>query len=246
MAFAFLSFKSQQYQKSTEVAKTGDLLFSTTPKEAEKDYEKNAEMKYFKEEILPKYSSTDSKFSVDSIKDIFVFTYKDKNHSTAYLIEIDKQKQLEYYLITNYYQKKLEHPMTSSSGDDAVCNLDSFKTIGNEGNFGRDLLDKAGYIILTGSNCQAYGGGSFVSVYSLSDGKKIPLQGSINISHTIWNGITKHGNAQGRLVGVYGINQPQIIIKFGGFEHTDYLLEVSIFAFFDLQTGKLLRTIEFK
>jgi len=253
-ASILFNLQSQKYQTLIENIEKENLLTATSTQKTDENYEQKAERDYFIEEILPKYPSITEVLSVDSIQEIFAFTYKDENYSLSWLVETEtykeNQPQLEYYLVTPYYQKKLEHPMTNAAGNDAPCTLDSFKTIGNEDSrsLRRDLQDKAGYMVLTGSDCQySYGGGNFVSVYSLSDGKKIPLQDNSDVGYTQWPRVTKYGNAQGRLMGVYGVLNPQIIVKFGGFDSAaTYPEEIYALAFFDLQTGKLLRTTEFK
>ena len=44
-----------------------------------------------------------------------------------------------------------------------------YKIVRNESGLNRNLIDKVGYIVLSGK-CETYGGGRFVSAYKLSTG----------------------------------------------------------------------------
>ncbi len=211
----------------------------------EKDLIREKEINYFVENILPQYPQLEN-ISTNSIINIYTFGLKGlENQSSGWLIETDNNN-LSYYLISNLVQKKLMDVMVPYVGENAVCTITQVITAGNERNLSRDLLDKDGYIIIAGEDCETYGGGNSVSVYSLSTGEKIKITGNFNVAGTTWNGTTSSGTATGKLIGVYGVNNPQIVVSYGDDSWKGTVEEVRQIAFFDLQTGKLIRVENFK
>ncbi|MBD3250504.1 MAG: hypothetical protein GF381_02975 [Candidatus Pacebacteria bacterium] len=206
----------------------------------EKDI-KNRRLNYFVEDILPKYPDLESEIRNHEITKVFSFISKDNSRS-IWLIETKNQSSLNHYLINSKLVKKLDHSISSSSSDDARCNLVDVETIGDEQNLQRELQEPQGYLVLSSINCSAYGGGDFVSIYSLASGKKIKMVGNnFKISGSSWHGISDTGNALGRLRGIYGIDKPMVVVDYGSFESAaNELEEVILTAYFDLQTGKLI------
>jgi len=87
---------------------------------------------------------------------------------------------------------------------------------------------------------------AFVPAYNLQTGDKIKLQGDFTATEASWKGVSKTGNALGRLRGTYGVNNPTVVVEYGSFENAvNKVEEVRSAAYFDLQTGKLKQLIKF-
>jgi hypothetical protein len=202
---------------------------------------------YFVSDILPLYPQLSDDFTPESILKVKSFYLKGQQQQGWILSSESSQGQTEIYLITPGVQKKLDQPMTDWSGNDAVCNLNDIVFVGNESSLSRDLADKFGYGILSGSECEAYGGGQFTSIYALSTGEKVKFSGNIPLTSPNRSGVSSVGNAQGKLQAVYGVNTPTVVVEFGTFEGAITSLEtVDKTAFFDLQTGRLKQVVEYK
>ena len=110
-----------------------------------------------------------------------------------------------------------------------------------------DKSKTEGYLIVSVQDCQTYGGGESVSIFSLDDGHKISFTGQPYTGQHIREGrrdakYIYFGNAEGRLRGVYGLKNPEVIVDFGGSSTESLEGSASFTAHFDLQTGRLLKT----
>lgn len=207
---------------------------------------KEREINYFVENILPQYPHLKS-VSTDLILNIYTYTLKGlEDQSSGWLVETADNGSRSYYLVSSLVQKKLEDVMVPYVGESAVCTLTQVVTTGNEKRLNRNLSDKNGYIVIAGENCETYGGGNSVSIFSLSTGEKIKLTGNFNVRGTTWKGTTFSGTATGKLIGIFGVNNPQIVVSYGDDSWEGSVEEVRQIAFFDLQTGKLIRVQNFE
>lgn len=230
-------------QKQTAV--NAGPVTSPGPEKTAEEIEQERRLEYFLEENinvnnnnLAHYPTFKNQVNIENIKRVFNLKLKE---SAGWLVEVEKTPDyLTYYLLTPSVEKELEHSMSSNYQDDNnFCTLKKVETVGNEESLNRNLEDKNGYLILTGS-CETYGNGSFVSVYKLTTGEKVKLAG---VSTTA---ITPSGNTRGRLKGVYGVFNPTLVVEYGGFENAgSKLQEIDSLGFFDLQTGNLKQSIEF-
>lgn len=210
-------------------------------------------LNYFLRDNLSEFPKFQAQVSPDRIKRIFPVSLKkvSEKGNQGWLVEVEKEKSRypnSYYLLTPVLEQELKDVMSTVSEDtDATCILDKVQEVGNEGGLGRDLQEKGGYIILSGSKCFGYGAVNFgfVSIYSIATGEKIKIQGDFSVPGTVWKGVSPSGNALGILRGVYGINNPVLIIEYGQFESAVNKVEqVSIVAYFDLQSGKLKQLVK--
>ncbi len=210
-------------------------------------------LEYFISDYLPQYPKFQAEVKPESIKRVFPLTLKkiSENQGRGWLVEVEKDsKIISHYLLTPILEKELADSMSCVSQDEnPPIELEKVETVGNEGGLGRDLQEKSGYLILSGTKNSCYGGADsgFVSVYNLRTGEKIKLQGDFTVPGTIWKGVSKTGNALGIIRGVYGINQPTIVVEYGLFKGAaNKVEEVGIIAYFDLQTGRLKQLIKFE
>ncbi len=235
-----LAFQSSQLQTKVPNMK------EENSRSTEEDFIKEKETNYFVENILPQYPQLEN-ISTNSILNIYTFGLKGlEGQSSGWLIETDHNNDRSYYLVSSLVQKKLTDVMVPYSGENSVCTITQVVTTGNESGLVRALLDKNGYIVISGENCKTYGGGNSISTYSLSTGEKIKITGNFNVTGTTWNGTTSSGTATGKLIGIYGINNPQLVVSYGDDSWKGTVEEVRQIAFFDLQTGKLIRVENFK
>lgn len=212
----------------------------------EKDILKEKEISYFVKDILPQYPQFEN-ISANSILNLRTYHLKGlENQSSGWFIETENNETKSYYLVSNLVQKKLLNVMVPYVGESAQCELTKVVTTGNENELNRDLLDKNGYIVIAGENCEAYGGGNSVSIFSLTTGEKVKLTGNFSVTGTSWKGTTSLGTATGKLIGVYGVNNPQIVVSYGGDSWKGAVEEIRQIALFDLQTGKLIRVENFE
>lgn len=217
-----------------------------TPELSNADFIKAKEISYVTEHVLPLYPQL-AEITDSSIVNVHAYSLHNvENESAGWLIETNGNDGNSYYLVSSVVQKELEDVMVPYAGENAPCTLTKVITTGNERGLGRRLLDKYGYIVIAGENCETYAGGSSVSVYSLSTGEKIKLTGDFDVAGTTWKGTTARGTATGNLVGVYGVTNPVIVVSYGDRSWKDTVEEVRQMAFFNLQTGKLIRVETFK
>lgn len=218
------------------------------------DLRSNESLTYFLEKIYSKFPIFQSLVAKENIKRVFQFPLSlenDKNALGGYLVEVQEknnpQNHTSFYLVTEQIQKELIDPMSSYADANGIgCALIDYQIIGNE-KLGRKLLDKNGYLILSGK-CETYGGGRFISVYRISNAEKIMLRGNIEIGGTMYKGMSETGNALGGVRGIYGVNNPTLVIEFGNDDASAAtpLERLSSIGFFDLQTGKLNYIENFK
>jgi hypothetical protein len=173
----------------------------------------------------------------------------DENFSgigSGWVIEIEKEENLfTYYLLTKNLQQELTNVMSGNADDKGTyCKVEKIQQVGNEASLGRILTDKNGYLVLTGG-CLGYGGGNFVSIFKITTGEKIAMKGNFTQKGSNYEGVSPSGSALGKLRGVYGINNPTIIVEYG-YSAVDPIEEVNQLAFFDLQTGQLNQLIKFQ
>ena len=135
--------------------------------------------------------------------------------------------------------------MVPYGGYKATCTISEVITAGNERSLQRDLLDTNGYIVIAGENCRSYEGGNSVSIYSLTTGEKVKMLGNFTVAGTTWKGTTGSGTATGKVIGIYGVNNPQLVVSYGDNSWRGTVEEVRHIAFFDLQTGKLIKVEDF-
>ncbi len=214
--------------------------------ENEELIEKTRQIDYFVQNTLYQYPIL-QEISTNSIVNIYSFDVKVReeleNLSYWRLVETYDNGNQSFYLVSKQIQKKLVDVMVPNDGENSPCTTTKVITTGNEGGLNRELNDKYGYIIIAGEECHTRGGSDSISVYALSTGEKINITGNFNVAGS--NITTSSGTATGKLMGVYGINNPQIVVSYGvGSKGT--VQEIDHIAFFDLQTGKLIRVQSFK
>jgi len=228
-------------------------LPSIKPTPSVLDYSNNKS--YFLSKIYTKFPNFQAQMPESTIKRVFQFPISleiDKKAMGGYLVEaennVNTQSSFSFHLITSDVQKELVNPMSSYADKNGIgCFLTDYKIVGNESGLNRSLSDKVGYIVLSGK-CETYGGGRFVSIYKLSTGEKILLQGNINIGGTMYEGISETGNALGGVRGVFGVNNPTVVIEFGNDDASaaTSLERLSSIGFFDIQTGNLIQVANFR
>ncbi|MBI3981016.1 hypothetical protein HY345_03370 [Candidatus Microgenomates bacterium] len=267
------SRKQSNYQSSARITQpvvsyTNEAItiqpikYSPTPRlsEKEREIEKRTES-FLTEDInldnnnLAHFPEFKEKFPKEKIKDAFNIKLKEATNTSKYIPQsgwiIEVETMSEYnsvFLLSKTQQIELINAMSSNSKDaNDFCDLRNVQTVGTQF-YGPvlNLQDKNGYVILY-SECRGYGGGESVSVYGLTDGKKIKLTGDFLQRRNQLPAVTKSGNAMGRLRGIYGIEKPTMIVEVGGFESAGSDLEyLSSIAFFDMQTGSLKQLIPFQ
>ncbi len=208
-------------------------------------------MEYFISDIYPLFPEISSQVSSENITRVVPFTLKNDQleDSRAWLLEVKAEQGInDYYVLSSLTQTKLDSPATGAGGDIAECSLEDVVFVGNERGLGRKLKETEGYIILGSQHCLTYGSGDSVSVFSINTGKKIPFKGTFKIPNTSnYQGVTALGNAQGRLRGVFGVNNPVVVVEYGNFgSAANSVEELSLVAYFDLQSGALQQVIRFK
>jgi len=214
----------------------------------------NNNLKHFIASIYLKFPDFQKLVDSKNITRVFQFQIKEEYNTRGmggFLVEveriIDSNKTYSFYLVTSKFQKELINPMSAYADNAGVfCLLNDYLLSGGEVSLGRNLIDKNGYIILSGK-CGGYGSGRFVSVYKISTGEKILLKGNVELSGTIYKGISETGNALGGVRGVFGVNNPTIVVEFGNDDESAATLpeRLSNIGFFDLQTGNLKQLVNF-
>ena len=213
---------------------------------------------YFISDILPKYPEFQKTINSKDIKRVSPLSLKGDNPEAPpyknWLVEIKTSiskygDNYNYYLVTPEIQKQLIDPLSSmNEGSVTNCMVEHIYTPGSERNLGRDLLDKKGYLVLSGV-CDPRFSGNSVSVYKLSDAEKVKLEdtGSLIKSYpTYFPTKDKKGNTLGRVRGVYGVNKPILVVDYGYFKDAiNKIEEVQDTAYFDLQTGQLKQVVKF-
>ena len=211
-------------------------------------------LNYFISKIYPKFPYFQKSVDSKNISRVFQFQIKEEYNTRGmggFLVEVEKiidlNKSYLFYLVTSKIQKELINPMSGyadKSGKD--CLLKDYQLSGGDDGLVRNLNDKNGYIILSGT-CGGYGGGRFVSVYKISTGEKIPLKGNINLTGFSMNGVTETGNALGGVRGIFGVNNPLLVVEFGSDDESAATPpeRLSNIGFFDLQTGHLKQLVHF-
>jgi len=230
---------------------SGSTLIKPTPSKL--DYSNNKS--YFLSNIYTKFPNFQTQVREGTIKRVFQFPISIENDKKAmggYLVEaennINTHGSFSFYLVTSKVQKELVNSMSSYADKDGIgCFLTDYKIVGNESGLNRSLADKVGYMILSGK-CETYGGGRFVSIYKLSTGEKIILKGNIDIGGTMYKGMSETGNALGGVRGVFGVNNPTLVIEFGSDDASaaTSLERLSSIGFFDIQAGNLMQVANFK
>lgn len=213
---------------------------------SEEEMVQQKQMSYFVDDILPQYNNL-LNIPTDSISYVKAYPLKGlENQSTGWIVETTDNNRQSYYLVSELLQTKLDAVMVPYAGQVAPCTLSKVITTGNEPGLGRQLIHESGYIVIAGENCLGYGGGNSIAVYTLDTGEKINLTGDFTVAGTTWKGTTSSGTATGKLIGVYGINSPQLVVSYGDDSWDGTVEEVRQIAFFDLQTGKLTGVQNFK
>ncbi len=243
-------YASRKTENAAQVLQQ-DILNTETEESRKKNIEQD-KIDYFLSAQLSYYPQFQNQVKPETIKRVFFLPFEkndeDKTEKSAWLVEVEKEPKItSHYLLTPLIEKELVDSMSCVSQEEnplIEIELEKVQTVGN----GRTLQEKNGYVILSGRKNNCYGGATsgFVSVYSLGTGEKIKLQGDFMVGN-YWKGVSKVGNALGILKGIYGFNQPTIVIEYGSFEFAgDKLGEVDIVAYFDLQTGNLKQLIRFE
>lgn len=179
---------------------------------------KTGEVAYFLSDWIDHYPKFKALLGTGKVTNAFLFGYK-KTLGHGWIIETNTNEKRRVFLLTPDLEKELTGPMSSNVEDDGSswCTLNDVKVVGNENGLGRDLNDKNGYVVLNGT-CNGYGGGNFVSIFKVTSGDKIRLQGSFGLFGTAYNAMSASGNALGRVRGIYGVTNPVLIVEFGSFE----------------------------
>lgn len=214
----------------------------------------NNNLKYFVTSIYPKFPDLQKLVNSKDISRVFQFQLKEEYNTRGmggFLVEVEKiidsNKSHLFYLVTSKVQKELINPMSAYADKSGIfCSLNDYQLSGGEVSLGRNLIDKNGYIILSGK-CGGYGSGRYVSVYKVSTGEKILLKGNVELSGTIYQGISETGNALGGVRGIFGVNNPTLVIEFGSDDESAATSpeRLSNIGFFDLQTGNLKQLVHF-
>ena len=219
--------------------------------ETAEEKEKRGMLEYFLSDYLQQYPKFQTEVNPKMIKRVFPITLKkiSANQGRGWLVEVEKEpKTISHYLLTPILEKELVNTMSCRSQDEnPPIELEKVEAVGNEVGLGRDLQEKSGYLILSGTKNSCYGGANsgFISVYKIRTGEKIKLQGDFTFPST-WKGVSRTGNALGILRGIYGINQPTIVVEYGYFASVaEKVEEISLIAYFDLQTGELKQLVSF-
>ncbi len=197
---------------------------------------------YFMANIYPKYPDLQKQIDVKNIKRIFKFKLGGEIRGDGgFLMEVEKtvnsEKSYSFYIVTATVQKELLNRMSAYADPDGVfCSLNNLLT-------SKD--DKSGDIILSG-RCGGYGGGMFTSVYKISTAEKVNLTGNIDISGTLYKGMSSSGNALGKVRGAFGYNNPTLVIEFGPDDESSAtnLEKLTSIGFFDLQIGNLKQLVK--
>ncbi len=252
-------FTFNAIKKGKSVDNLSTLPQKTLPTPTQQDTEtveernKKGMLEFFLTEYFNKYPKFQSEVKSENVRRVFPLALKkiSENQGRGWLVEVEKESRaISHYLLTPIVEKELVDSMSCVSQDEnPPIELERVETVGNEGGLGRDLQEKSGYLILSGTKNSCYGGANsgFISVYNMRSGEKIKLQGDFTTPGTIWKGVSKTGNALGILRGIYGINQPTIVVEYGNFKGAATTVEeVSLVAYFDLQTGKLKQLIKFE
>jgi hypothetical protein len=178
---------------------------------------------YFVSNILSRYPKFNQEITHTQITKTISFLLKDK--TSAWIVEVkNDENKLSHYLFSDTVQKKLANSMVSQSGETGTCELS-------------DILSIGSYLVLPSTNCIAYGSGNTIAVYSLDTGDQIKLTGqNFTKSGTTWGALSDKGNTFGDLIGIYGLTQPKLMVKYGNQD-----TPAVIFAYFDLKTGKLFK-----
>jgi hypothetical protein len=253
LSFFLLRLKTNKPTQTSNTEKQKQIPPQGEIKENIIDKEEKGMLEYFISDYLPLYPKFQSEVKPEFIKRIFPLALKkiSDNQKRGWLVEVEKESKIvTHYLLTPVLEKELVDSMSCVSQDEnPPIELEKVETVGNEGGLGRDLQEKSGYLILSGTKNSCYGGADsgFVSVYNMRTGEKIKLQGDFTVPGTIWKGVSKTGNALGIIRGVYGVNQPTIVVEYGLFKGAvNKVEEVGIIAYFDLQTGRLRQLIKFE
>ena len=257
--FPFLAFWGGiNYQRlitpdETTIVKPPDMDFEQpVTREMLLERDKKDMLENFLLYYLPQFPNFQAKFKPESILQVYSIggiNIYDHVDGGKWLIEVQKDTGIiSHYLLTPELEKELVNSMSCVLSQDTnpPIKLDKVQVIGNERGLGRKLLEKSGYIILSGTENECYGGANsgFVSVYNARTGDKIKLQGDYDTGGRF---VSDTGNALGILKGIYGVFNPQIVIEYGNFESAASVVEqVNTVAYFDLQTGKLKQLVNFK
>lgn len=167
----------------------------------------------------------------------------------SWVIEVQEApNKLTHYLLMPELQTELSNASSCGSSDEPQpLPIQQVLTYGNEDSLQRSLTtDPIGYLVITGQEEYCYAStGHYISVYKMSTGQKVKLTGNFNLYASL-KGTLPNGNATGRLRGVYGINNPTIVVEYDGNNpYSNGIEALSKIAFFDPQTGRLKQLINF-
>lgn len=215
--------------------------------------EKDGMLEFFISDWFPEYTLFQREVSTQDIQRVFPLSLNNpgNDQDRGWMVEVKTQSGIvSHYLLTPTIEKKLINSMSCISNDEnPAIRLERVQTIEAGADYIiSNLLDKDGYIVLSGSSNECYGGRStgFVSIYAIGTGEKIKLQGSFTFPGRQEKGISSTGNALGLLRGVFGTTRPTVVVDYGRFDATytdlEYILAT---AYFDLQTGALNQLVSF-
>lgn len=227
-----------QLQEQIKVLKEKSESTDEEIKQDNRKIEEQRTLEGFLDNYLKKYPKFQSEVKPETIKRAFSFKFDEIdsqnqiNQQKGWLVEVEKTPEhFSYYLLTSTLEKELLNPMSCVVGDDENLPTKIEKM---------DIVSV--YIVLSGTEDGCYGGADFgfISVYKISTGEKIKLQGDFTAPGTYGKVVSKTGNALGRLKGIYGFKQPTLVVEY----LPSYGYERGMFAYFDPQTGALKQLIE--
>lgn len=243
-----LKSKEKKIAENTQPLTTKETLHSLTKEEAEIDQELR-QLKYFKEDVLPKFPEFANELRDQNIRRVTSFGYnrwvvevlddselkeyyKPKPEDTRSIVEYRHQ----YVLTENYWKKITEN-------ESLICYVGETRVVQHNLNLPRATPLKEDILIITGP-CNA--GDYFTSLIRLNSGEKIlfkdpnrliaaKIPGTQNwLSSKI---ISPTGNAGGLLKpGIYG-KEPVIVVEY--VQH-DSLNPPEGIGIFSIRTGNLL------
>ena len=224
-----------QLREQIKVLKEQSKLTDEEIKQDNNKIEEQRTLEGFLANYLKKYPNFQSEVKPETIKRAFWFnisgTYSqnDITQQKGWLVEVEKNPgYVSYYLLTSSLEKELADSMSCVSQDENLpTKIEKMDIV-------------SGYIVLSGTEDGCYGGANsgFISVYNIRTGEKIKLQGDFMVPGSMWKGVSKTGNALGKLRGIYGMKQATLIVEYLS-SH-----EQGTIAYFDLQTGELKQLIE--
>lgn len=231
----YLGTRFAQMKPSVPVPVPTPTTTTNLPVLSMEDREKN----YFREEIFPKYPNLTSEIDPTKIMRVYPIALKYiSDGGTGYVVQVDNDvNSYSFYLITPLVQKKLEHPMTGYHGEDARCTVLQVLPVERAEYLARPPYAKnTSYFLISGNQCNTYGGGEFTSMYELKTGEKIKFSRPPIASKLYVPEVNDVGNINGTLDGVYG-NPMTIAVQthYNGYDIS--------FLFFDFLTGRFKQAV---